>query len=303
MKKLVLVTSLASAMFLTGCQTTGVNTTQSTSTQPTFTGDKMFISHTAPYRGTDGRYTGMTGSGGSKPTGKLPKGWSYLIDGKNNKYCPGPEVKDDGTLVFTKTICTIPSGFSQRAQIESAVFSQNEVSKRVFEADISFNLDNKEAEEAIYGLNSLINITEVKGNLAKCGNPGQVVFSNLRFSNGAVVEYVQVKHGGWKTTTSGTRVCEDNKVWSEKEAAKNTIPVDGTEFNFRVEFDFKGGGNFDMNVFINNILTLKHTYVRPADKDPMASKYYMLQFGNYSAGLYDYTMKAKNLRWEKVDSF
>ena len=80
---------------------------------------------------------------------------------------------------------------------------------------------------------------------------------------------------------------------------RTAIPRDGTPFDLKVEFNFKGKGAFDYIVYLDGKRIDTFRYERPALSKN--NKEYALKFGLYSQKYFDYTMVVKNFRVDKVE--
>jgi len=218
----------------------------------------------------------------------------------SNKYrCSGEvqSVPEAGTIIFkaSKNKC---GAASQRSEIISRIWHQNEKKKLVLTANVAIDADipfNK------YGkpLSFRTTLFQVASMTTGC-NPAASFTIN---SNGGTRTYTGYKHKRGANPTNITSTCTHTSTSGPEETdSKSVIPMDGTPFDLKVEYDFMGKGAFEYVVYVNGERVDAFKFERPIIAT--SNKEFKLKFGLYSGPFstyYPYTMTVKNFRVDKVD--
>jgi len=239
----------------------------------------------------------------SSPFGKVINTGNF---GKfTNKYrCSGnsPAIVDDGTIIFSpaKNKCGTNK---QRSEINGPAMSQNDVKKVVLTANLSFKADTEMLDEKGRAISTAGRLFQVASN-PDCpkGQTGTPAASFLIDDYGKTKTQSGYQHNpipAWKGAHK-TKSCSNNRVKRlTRTDGQTVIPKDGTPFDLKIEFDFKGKGNFDYLVYMDGKRIDAFSYVRPATA--RNTKEFKIKFGMYSREMFDYELVVKDFRVDKVD--
>jgi len=201
-------------------------------------------------------------------------------------------------MIFTanKNACNPAGAMGQRSEIIGPVWNQNSFKQKlVLTANISLDVNEEDIASLriirgiLFQVASMTDACTPAANLwfESTGRPNKFSYTTLQSGY----------HNGYpKTEANCVRLRDTRKLSGEGDFA---VPLNGTPFDLRAEFDFKGNGDFDLVVFMNGQRTNTLSFYRPADSKD--NKEYALKFGLYTEKFFDYTMTVKDFRVDRVD--
>jgi len=213
--------------------------------------------------------------------------------------CSGsaPAMPDENTMIFrpAKQTCG-GSTFGQRNEIVGNIFPQSQKKKLVMTANVAIDADitvNKYGREQ----SRKTTLFQVASMTKGCNPAASFFITNTR---GTVTKtgYTHRK-GANRSNINATCTHGYSRGQQGSGDGETPIPMNGTQFDLKVEFDFKGKGDFDYIVYMNGERINTFSHIRPAIST--SNKEYALKFGLYSPEWFDYTMTVKNFRVDKVD--
>jgi len=214
--------------------------------------------------------------------------------------CSGgaPSYPEPGVMIFTakKNACNRAGAMGQRSEVIGPVWNQNSFKQKiVLTANISLDVNGEDLERlrSIKGI-----LFQVASMTDACPPAANLWFENAKiFSDHGFTTLQSGYHNGYpKTDANCVRLRGTNKLDGEGDFI---VPLDGTPFELRAEFAFKGKGNFDVVVYMNGERTNTLRFNRPTDSRD--NEEYALKFGLYTKNFFDYTMTVKNFRVDKVE--
>lgn len=204
----------------------------------------------------------------------------------------GPSKPERGVLIFgpTKNKCLPIGGMEQRNEIIGPKFSQNSKRKYVLEADLSMIIpEGWRSIESTFN-HRYFTLFQVASQTKGCW-PATTYLITPQGSK---------KESGfnYKNAESGKLECSHSSKWGTSDWK---MPIDGTVFNLRVEFDFLGDGKFHYDVFADGLKVDEFDFTPP--EDSITNKNFAIKFGAYSRKIFDYELKATNFKVDRVSEF